>query len=351
MLGVLSLGFLHAEGVSGSIEWSDGRKISGDISLVPGKQLELAMDDTIPTIFRLGDVREIRTSTEKEEMYEGWYYSDAGKTIKEKTGEVYPIRYLRTQITLKDGRVMQGHLYTTMLSCESDESTEKVLLIAKQSGVDGQKLTDLIYPAVIRLTLDDVNPGSLTIDLSKSKLTGIKQVEVVSKPELLPLITKKAENESLIWKVPWGDPKKIIFMVECSDGFHVECPKQSGPDWSTTIKSSLLVMEDFYDKRTLLGFFSESENQDLYSFVLMQRTKGYLDLAGNPLPSKQKPWEVDVLRWKYVAQTKQIIFQNRVGLVKGRSDGQTGLPVVVKDSTLLSAITLDFPASRGTVKP
>src|SRR5271156_5561352 len=160
-------GVARADGRPGSVEWSDGRKLAGAISLTPGKDLRL-FTSTTPVSVSLDEVKEIRFTPEKEEMWEGFYFPNAGQATQVKTGEVYPIRYLQTQITLANGQVVEGHLFTTTVYVETDDATEKVVLMAKQTGANGEKLADLVYPTVIRFDEGASSAGSAQIDLTQA---------------------------------------------------------------------------------------------------------------------------------------------------------------------------------------
>ena len=111
-------GVARADGRAGTIEFSDGHKLSGTISLTPGKQLRL-FTATAPVTVALEEVKEIRFTPEKEQTREGYYFPDAGQTTQTKTGEIYPVRYIQTEITLADGKTLDGHLFTTTGVCSA----------------------------------------------------------------------------------------------------------------------------------------------------------------------------------------------------------------------------------------
>src|SRR5271156_1681793 len=171
----LSQGAAQAAGRAGSVEWSDGRKQAGAISLTPGKDLRL-FTSTEPVSLSLDEVKEIRFKPEKEEMREGFYFPTPGQATQAKTGEVYPVRYLQTEITLADGKVVEGHLMTTTFYVENDDATEKVVVMAKQTGADGQKLADLAYPTLIRFDAGAPSAGSSQIDLTQAGFADVHQI-------------------------------------------------------------------------------------------------------------------------------------------------------------------------------
>ena len=88
-------GVARADGRTGAVTWSDGHRESGQISLTPGKDLRM-FTGAGQVSLKLDEVKEIHFKPEKEEMWEGFYFPNAGQATQVKTGEVYPIRYLKT---------------------------------------------------------------------------------------------------------------------------------------------------------------------------------------------------------------------------------------------------------------
>jgi hypothetical protein len=326
-------GFARADGRPGSVEWSDGRKLSGALSLTPGKALRL-FTATEQVELQLAEVKDIRFKVEKEEMQDGFYFPNAGQATQVKTGEVYPVRYLQTEITLADGKVLDGHLFTTMLYVETDDATEKVPLVAKQTGTNGEKLADLAYPTLVRFDSDAPAAGTVQIDLTHAGLTGIHQLVTVSKPDLALLPALQVAGKQ-IWTVPLGDPNRLLFSVEAPDGVHVAWPdKEADPVIQQAVATSLNVMRDFFDTRTLLGCFADTDEGDVYTLVMLGREgKTY------SFDADKKPWSLVILRWKYDPDQKKTTLLNRVPLLTGRAEGNSQPPAVFKQPELLQAVT------------
>ncbi len=336
----LSLAPARAEdGRPGSVEWSNGRKLAGAISLSPGKDLRLFTQGSQASL-KLDEVREIRFRPEKEEMQEGFYFPDAGQATQVKTGEIYPVRQLQTKITLSDGKVLEGHLFTTTLYVETDNGTEKIVLMAKQTGANGQKMADLFYPTEIRFDAG-ASSGASQIDLTHSGFSDAKQIVVVARPDLGLLPASQVEGKQ-VWTVPMGDPTRILFSVQTADGLHVAWPDApAAPDIQQAITASLKVMQDFYDTRTLLACFADAD--DVSSLVMMKRTG-----ITNGFSADRQPWSLVILRWKYDSTGKKATLLNRAALATGRSDSNSPLPEVFKKEALLMDIsTLNPPAPAG----
>jgi len=331
-------GAARGEGRPGAVEWSDNHTLVGAISLTPGKDLRL-FTNTGQVSLQLEEVKEIRFKPEKEEMWEGFYFPNAGQATQVKTGEVYPIRYLQTQITLANGQVVEGHLFTTTFYVETADATEKVVLMAKQTGANGEKLADLAYPTVIRFDANSSSAGFSQIDLTQAGLAGIHPPVIVARPDLALLSVEQTAGKS-IWTVPWKDSGRLLFAVAAGDGIHVAWPQdassepETDPDIEKAVRVGLVMVEDFYDTRTLLGSFASDDGTNIYSLVMMKRMGDADSLNGDHMP-----WSLVILRWKYDLELKRVTLLNRVPLAMGRTEGGSSPPAVFKQPELLKDIS------------
>jgi len=332
------VGAARADGKPGAVEWSDGRKLAGAISLTSGRELRLSTG-AAPVSLSLDEVKEIRFKPEKEEMFEGFYFPNAGQTTQVKTGEVYPIRYLQTQITLADGQVLEGHLFTTVFYVETDDAAEKIVVMAKQTGADKQKLADLVYPTVIRFDAGAASAGSSQIDLTQAGFVPLHPPIIVVRPDLTLLPVQQTAGQP-IWTVPLGNPGQLLFAAEAGDGMHVAWPDtKPDPDTQHAVETALTVMRDFYDTRTLLGCFADADAGDVYSLVMMKRTGKSVDPNGDASTPNVIPWSLVILRWKYDPDQKKATLLNRVLLKIGRTEGNSAPPVVFEEAGLLKDVT------------
>jgi len=332
-------GLAHADdGRPGTVEWSDGHQVSGAISLTSGKDLRI-FTTTSQVSVTLDQVKEISFTPEKEEMWEGFYFPNAGQATQVKTGEVYPIRHLETQITLGNGQVVEGHLYTTVFYVENDDGAQKVVVMAKQTGANGEKLADLIYPTLIRFDGGAASTGSAQIDLTQAGFVPLHPPVILTQPDLTLLPAQQTEDKP-IWTVPTDNPAKIFFSVEAADGIHVMWPGTPA-DSSTqpAVETGLKVMRDFYDDRTLLGSFAGLDGSDIYSLVMMKRLGRSVDGSGTPTAAGIIPWSLVILRWKYDPDQKKVTLLNRALLKIGRIDAATPEPKIFRQPELLRDIS------------
>jgi len=359
---------VRADGRPGSVEWSNGRKLAGAISLTPGKDLRL-FTPTGQVSIQLADVKELKFTPEKEETREGFYFPNAGQATQAKTGDIYPTRSIQTEIVLADGKMLDGHLFTTTLYIEpQDGQNEKVVLMAKQTGTNGQKLADLIYPTLIHFDSPATSAGFSQINLSQTKLSDMHPPVVVSKPDLT-LLPLQPGNGKSIWTVPRGDSSRLLFSVETGDGIHVAWPMHplagnfnfpASEDASVlennalvgvgdlykakALETSLKEMQDFYDTRTALDCFAEGD--DIYSLVMMKRIG-----VTHSFNEGKIPWSLVILHWKYDSEAKKATLLNRTSLAMGRAEGNSPLPKVFMDMELLSKISPNPDAQKKNPTP
>jgi len=330
---VACFGVARADGRTGSVEWSDGHKLAGDISLTPGKDLRIFTSTSQVSVSR-DEVKDIRFTPAKEEMWKGFYFSNEGQATQVKTGDVYPIRYLQTHITLANGQLVEGHLFTTVFYVENDDGAQKVVVMAKQTGANGQKLADLVYPTAIRFDTGASNAASSQVDLTQAGFVDMQPPVIVVRPDLTLLPVQQTTGKS-IWTVPLSNPGQLLFSVEAADGIHVAWPDaEPDPSMKQAVETALKLMQDFYDTRTLLGSFADTDAGDIYSLVMMKRMGAINDVSADEIP-----WSLVILRWKYDPEQKKATLLNRVLLVTGRQEGNSPLPMVFKEAALLKDIS------------
>jgi hypothetical protein len=323
----------------GTVTWSDGRKMTGDLTLTPGTQLKLFTSGQ-PVELPLEECKQLRFTPEKEQMEEGFYFPTAGQATKAKTGDVYPTRLVHTAITLPDGKVINGHLFTTVLYVQAaDGSAQKAVLEYKQTGQDGQKIQDIPYITAIDFT--DSAGGESLLDLTKENVPGAQTPVVVSQPDLSPVALEPGATPNT-WSLPAPDPSKLFLSVQGSDGFHVAWPiGDADPDIVAAVQTGLKNMQDFYDTRTLLG--STAADDEVYTLVMLSRRGVSYGMDAGTIP-----WSLVVLHWKYDEGNNKVNLVNRASLGIGRATNSGPPPPVLKSASLLGDITA-APTSAAPV--
>lgn len=317
---------------NGTVEWSDGKKASGALSLSPGKDFRLFTSDTQVSV-RIEDLKEIRFTPEKEEIREGFIFPEPGKAAKEKTGDVYPVRYFKTQLTLINGKVLEGHLFTTVLYLEGEDNTQKVVLLAKLTGKNGEKVEDIIYPSVISFDPVPASTAACLIDLSDSTLPEIQKIVSFTLPDLTLLHIDPVPDKKNTWRVPFGDASRILYTLACKDGYHAAWPSHTNPEIQKAVQDALNVMEDFYDVHEIVACYTDEDNGDVFSLTMLKRMG-----KTHSFSTDKKPWSLVVLRWKYDPDEKKATLLNRAQIDIGRVEGEQTFPKIFLDADLLKQI-------------
>ena len=322
----------HGDGRPGAIKFSDGHVVTGSLSLSPGKDLRI-FTGTGEVSLPLAEVREMRLKIEREEMRMGFCFPNAGQATQAKTGEVYPVRYFSVEILLADGNTIAGHLMTTTLYAESESKTQKVVLMAKITGGSGQKLDDIVFPASIKFD-DAVQAGSTRINLTSVGFTPLNSPVIFARPDLA-VVPATQEPGQPVWIIPEKDPGLILFSIETADGIHVAWPNSGAtadPGLPPLLAASLANLHDFFDTRSVLGFFQADD--DVYSLVMLKRAG-----ATDSFQAGKIPWSLVALRWKYDEEQGKLTLLNRINLATGRAEDNSPVPAVLKQPELLKNIT------------
>jgi hypothetical protein len=276
----------------GSIQFSDGTAITGNISPAPGGELKIQAGNQL-RVLDFEQVREIRLVPEQEQMEQKWRFAEAGQTAKIKEGKPYPLRSLQATVALAGNQSLTGHLYAAALYVEGPEKTQKVILTAKQRGQEGASLQSLIYPARIEFTHAEAGLEA-TVHL-KPNLAALKhpgQLAALTWGALIRLEAKPAAAAG-DYELPSPMGQALFLAASTTNKIIAGWPKEANETLLSLIRTKLAQSEDFFDDRQLLGVFLDSPNADAYCLVMLRR-KGQTTLN----ESRSQPWRLEILRWK-----------------------------------------------------
>ena len=274
---------------AGTIDFSDGASMAGDLSLTPGSQLKLQAGPEVRE-FGLDRVQEIRFAPEKESMERAWRFPDAGQTAKEYFGDPYPVRYLKATVTLGDGEELSGHLYTTVIYVASDGSAQKVILPAKQQGKEDESFQALIYPARISFG-DSTTAAAGTVKLKLPGLGAAPEVVALTRGALVRLEAKPLDAAEFELPSPLGHA--VFLAAKNGRKITVGWPNTADRGISALVSAALANSEDFFDDRRILGVVEDVTNSEIYSLVLAVR-RGETTLA----ETRSQPWRLEIYLWK-----------------------------------------------------
>ncbi|MEI7733356.1 MAG: hypothetical protein WCO56_27545 [Verrucomicrobiota bacterium] len=309
----------------GKVTFSNGESVEGKVSQTPGSVLQMHIDGKQIRTTTIDKVREIRFAALEEKMERHWRFAEAGQTRKEFWGKPYLTRTLMTTLVLSNGEKITGHLYTTVFYLEHEDSdkVEKVIVKAKATGKDGEGADSLRYPTLISFS-DVPTEMEETIKFRiNHEIIGDKtEVAAATWGALMPFTAKKTSTPNVYSMTsPLGND--VFLAARVGDRIVAGWPSAKDEKFFTMIKTNLVINEDFYDDRKLLGVYYDKKASDIYSITMMHRVgKTTLDAE------KSQPWRLVVQRWKYDEESQQVLLGGRGYFFRGiLKKGDTPPPV------------------------
>jgi hypothetical protein len=306
----------------GRIEFSDGNAIEGKISLTPGGELKMQAGSQM-RVLDLARVREIRLAPEKEEMDRNWRFKEAGQTAKQFFGDPYPVRYLQTTVVLAGGESFTGHLYSTVLYVEAGETSQKVLLLAKQHGNEGQSLKDLVYPARISFGGPTVaDSATATLRLKWPEWRPRSEIAALTRGALVAL-TPTPAGPAGKFKMTSPAGREFFLAIKTSEKIVAGWPLEKDEKTLAQVQKALTNSEDFFDERRVLGVFRDKAASEIYSLLLAVR-KGQTTLDD----TRSQPWRLEIYRWKTEEGSDRLMLAGQAYLFRGIGAKNETVPAV-----------------------
>jgi len=134
---------------AGEVLLSDGEKVSGEIDLgeltiyVPQLKRHLRLKQE--------EIALIRTEVEQQKMLQAWVFVEESSRKKIKLPEFYPVRWYRTEVILKSGQKVRGHVLGKSFYVLGEEEDRRFILRRQHRGKKGQALEDLVFVREVRL--------------------------------------------------------------------------------------------------------------------------------------------------------------------------------------------------------
>ena len=306
----------------GRIEFSDGSLLDGKISLTPGGALKIESGPQI-RVLDLDRVREIRLSPEKEEMDRNWRFKAAGQTAKEFFGEPYPVRFLQATVLLSGGESFTGHLYSTVLYVEGGETAQKVLLLSKQRGAEGQSFQSIVYPTHISFAGATVaDTATATLRFKGPALAPESEIAVLTRGALVRLAAAPAGPAGEFkMPSPWG--REFFLAIKTGGKIVAGWPAQKDEKNLAQVQKALPKSEDFFDERRVLGVVRDPAAAEIYSLLLAVR-KGRTTLD----ETRSQPWRLEIYRWKTEEGSDRLMLAGQGWLFRGIDAKNEAAPAV-----------------------
>lgn len=288
----------------GTVAFSDGTVVQGDIALASGAKLQLHDGNAVrildPTL-----VTEIRFAPEQETMERAFSMPEPGKPIRVETGEAYPLRHLRVQVLLRSGERLAGHLYATGLTIDvpgadgAEPERRKVLLPAKQRGKPGQRLDQLVYVSQVAFA---VGEGDIARRLTVRG--GAGELGAAAIDGLVPLEVTGTDGVYTVG-APLGS---AVIWAALHDSVAVVGWPSDDVELTRRITAQVPNLDDFFDRKEVLA--TRQIGDDVFSLMRLTRLDRTTD-------GPHKPWHVEVWRWRLDGERSLIA--GRVCLLRGRS--------------------------------
>ena len=329
-----------------AVYFSDGKILTGKIALTSGRQFKLNIPEggTLKTTdmitgepvpygkvrqFTFEPVREIRFHLGKEEMRQDWKFVETTKynektaeadytpAKKEFWGEFYPLRYLYCEVIFSSGETLQGHLYSVPIYLETQEETQRILLLSKLRGEKGTKLDDLAYVTRIKM-LDEGKeiPADVTVKFVGLTFGPNDTAQAVTRDSLTPVPTEKAQTPgTFVVKSAFGED--FYLAVRKEGRYIVGWPANQDKELFALAEDYLQRQRDFYNDKKLLGVMLSEDGKEVLTLVNLRRRfapTNFGDIGGEwdkDLGRIVEPWRLSIWRWKYDQTNQDLLLSSR----------------------------------------
>jgi hypothetical protein len=342
-------------GRTAAVYFSDGKVLTGKISLTPGRSFKLNIPwaGTLKTKdmvtgedvqygkvrnFTFEPVREIRFYPEMEEIRRSWKFiettkynektgeADYSPAAKEYSGRPYPLRYLAATVIFNSDESLQGHLYTATVYLKTKAKTHRLVLRSKQRGREGTSLDELVYVRRIKLLDEGKNiAAKVTVKFSDMRFGPEDAVQAVTKESLTPIPTKMTDsNNTCVVESAFGEE---FYLAARKDGKYIvgwpppetsgDRPKERNKKLFAIAQDHIKRQRDFYNDKKLLGVLEIKGSNEVLTLVNLRRKVApthFGEIGGEwdrELGTVVEPWRLSIWRWKYDKVNQELTLSSR----------------------------------------
>lgn len=337
---------IEQPGARAAVYFSDGKVLTGKISLTPGRTFKLNIPragklKTTDMVtgedvqygkvrhFGFEPVREIRFYPEKEEMARKWKFieqtkydektakADYSPAAKAYSGQPYPLRYLAATVIFNSGESLEGHLYTTVVYLETEEKTHRLILRSKQRGKEGTTLDELVYVKRIKLLDEGMHIApKVTVKFTDMRFGPSDAVQAVTRESLTPVPTKVTNsNDTCVVESAFGE--KFYLAVRKDGKYIVGWPEEQDKELFALAQDHLKRHRDFYNDKELLGVVKSEDGCEVLTLVNLRRKVAPTHFGAiggewdEQLGTVVEPWRLSIWRWKYDEANQDLILSWR----------------------------------------
>ena len=329
-----------------AVYFSDGKVLTGTISLTPGLSFKLNIPEggKLKTkdmvtgqdvqygkvrTFDFEPIREIRFYPEKEEKRRSWKFiettkynektgeADYSPAAKEYSGKPYPLRYLAATVLFNSDESIDGHLYTATVYLKTKEKTHRLVLRSKQRGREGESLDELVYISRIKLLDKGKNiAAKVNVKFSDMRFGKKDALQAVTKESLTPIPTSMAENgNTFTVESAFGEE---FYLAARKDGkYIVGWTKEQNKKLFAIAQDHIKRQRDFYNEKKLLGVTTSKDGKEVLSLVSLRRKVApthFGEIGGewdSELGTLVEPWRLSIWRWKYDRKNQELVLSAR----------------------------------------
>ncbi len=305
------------------VAWSDGQSADGRIRTGGDGRVRLH-DGARLREWSLPELAALTCEPATQRMERAWRFIEAGKTAKEFHGEPYPVIELEARATLRDGRVVPGHLMTSVFYIESGDTTRKLVIRHQLKGQPGQGFGDLVYPC--RMEFADPAVATLpTLRVQVEALAGCQPelAWVWRSPATVAGRVTRTEPGVFSVEIDGADP-----VIALRDGLSIAVgwPGSGDATLRARLAQGIADVKDFFDDRRLLAVASNATDVTVaYSLVLVSRA-GRTTLAA----AASQPWRLEVWRWR-LGEGPDVLLAARAVMYRDIRAPNAPLPTVAQD--------------------
>lgn len=329
-----------------AVYYSDGKVLTGNISLTPGRKFKLNVPESgvLKTTdmvtgedvqygkvrqFTFEPVSEIRFHPEREEIRQDWKFVETTKydeksavadytpAKKEFWGESYPLRFLYSEVIFSSGETVAGHLYSVVLYLETQEKTSRIILRSKERGDKGTRMDDLVYVTKIKM-LDEGKDvaANVTVKFTDVTFGPNDVVQAITRDSLTPVPTERGDEPGTFTvKSTFGED--FYLAVKKGQKCYVGWPRTQDRKLFALAEDRLERQRDFYNDKKLLGVMMSEDGKEVLTLVNLRRRfapTNFGEIGGEwdkELGTIVEPWRLSIWRWKYDPADQAMLLSSR----------------------------------------
>jgi hypothetical protein len=227
------------------------------------------------------------------------------------------LRYLYCEAIFNSGEMLEGHLYSVPIYLETQEKTQRILLLSKLRGEKGTKLDDLVYVTRIKMLDEGTDiAADVTVKFTGMTFGPNDTAQAVTRDSLTPVPTERGQTPgTFVVKSTFGEDFYIAVRKEGK--YIVGWPSNQDQKLFALADDYLQRQRDFYNDKKLLGVMTSEDGKEVLTLVNLRRRfapTNFGDIGGEwdrELGRIVEPWRLSLWRWKYDPVNQDLLLSAR----------------------------------------